>query len=134
MKKLIVNCLASTGLTLITLAVIASLHQAKFLCISSVYQSFVVNIIIYVGLFFMQKFESNYFVIELIIEIGYVLGILIVSGFFFNWYSSMPLWLLILMGIVVYFLSCLINIIKINDEMAFINKQLKYLKTKKNRK
>jgi hypothetical protein len=134
MKKLIVNCLASTSLTLITLAVIASLYQAKFLCISSVYQCFIVNIIIYVGLILVQKFESNYSLIEFMIEIGYVLGILVVSGFFFKWYSSIPLWVLILMGIVVYFLSCLINIIKINDDIAFINKQLKSLKAKKNQK
>jgi len=134
MNKLIVNCLATTGLTLITLAVIASLYQAKFLCVSSVYQCFIVNIIMHVGLILVRKFESNYFVIEFIIEIGYVLGLLIVSGFFFKWYSSTPLWVLILMGIVVYFLGCLLNIMKINDDMAFINKKLEFLKANKNQK
>ena len=134
MKKLIVNCLATTGLTLITLAVIASLYQAKFLCINSIYQCFIVNIIMHVGLILLQKFESNYFVIELTIEIGYVLGLLIVSGFFFKWYSSIPVWVLILMGIMVYLLSCFLNIMKINDDTVFINKQLKLLKAQKNQK
>jgi hypothetical protein len=133
MKKLIINCLATTGLTLIILAMIASLYQAKFLCVSSVYQSFLVNIIIHLGLILVQKFESKYFIIEFIVEIGFILGLLVTFGFLFKWYSSTPLWVVILMGIVIYLLGCLVNIMKINDDISYINKQLKLTKARKNK-
>lgn len=132
LKKLVQNCLATTGLTLVILAVIASLYQAKCLFVSSVYQSLIVNIIIHLGLILLQKYESKYYVIEFIVNIGYVLGILIAFGFLFKWYNSMPLWVVSLMGIVVYLFSCIFSIFKINDDISFINNQLKFHKTNRN--
>lgn len=128
MKKWLNNCFASTGLTLILIAVIASLYHANFICVTTVYQSFLVNILIYIGLYFLQKYESKYLFLEFLIEILYILGILVPFGFLFNWYSSMPLWVVILLGIVVYFIACFINIIKINEDISFINAQIKFLK------
>lgn len=128
MKKWFNNCLASTGLTLVLLAVIATLYHANFICVTTIYQSFLVNILIYIGLNFLQKFESKYLFLEFLIEILYILGILVPFGFLFSWYSSMPIWVVILLGIVVYFIACLINIIKIKEDISFINAQIKFLK------
>jgi hypothetical protein len=125
--------MATTGLTLIILALIASLYQAKFLFVSSVYQSFIVNILIHFGLILVQKFESKYFIIEFIFEIGFILGLLVAFGFLFKWYSSTPLWVVILMGIVIYLLGCLVNIIKIKDDISYINKQLELTNARKNK-
>lgn len=132
MKNIIRNCLATTGLTLVILAAIAWIYHANFLCINTVFQSFIVNIIIHVGLILFQKLETKYFIIELFIEIGYVLAVLAISGFLFGWYSSTPLWVLILMGISIYFISCFINIMRINEDLQFINNHLKLLKQSKN--
>jgi hypothetical protein len=132
MKNIIRNCLATTGLTLVILAAIASIYQAKFLCINTVYQAFIVNIIIQVGLVLLQKLENKYFIFEIFLEIGYVLVVLAISGFLFGWYSSIPLWVLILMGITIYAISCVINIMRINEDLEFINNHLKLLKQSKN--
>lgn len=129
MKKWLNNCFASTGLTLILIAVIASLYHANFICVTTVYQSFLVNILIYIGLYFLQKYESKYLFLEFLIDILYILGILVPFGFLFHWYSSMPLWVVILLGIVVYLIACFINIIKINEDISFINTQLNLLKS-----
>ncbi len=125
MQKFIKNTLATTGLTLIVLAIIATIFKAEWLLIDSIYQSFLANIIIQVGLIFVHKFESKYFIIEIFLEIGYVLSVLILAGFLFDWYGSTPVWIVILMGVGIYFIGYFINVLKINDDIAFINKQLK---------
>lgn len=125
MKKMISNCFTTTGLTLITLTMVASLYQASFLCLSSIYQILLVNILIHVGLIFVRKIESKYFVIEVAIEIGYVMVILLAFGFIFKWFTNPPLWVVVLIGIAVYIIGCLINIFQIKDDISFINDQLK---------
>lgn len=128
MKNLIKNILATTGLTLITLAIIATIYRAELLCISSVYQSLLVNILIHLGLLLVQKMESTYYFIEILCQVSYVLLILIPAGYLFDWYGSAPLWVIVIMGIVVYAFSCFVNIFRVNNNVAMINKQLKQLK------
>ncbi|MBU5425985.1 DUF3021 family protein [Tissierella pigra] len=125
MRKIITNIFAATGLTLIILAVIASLYGGEFLFISSVYQALAVNLIIALGLNIIQNIESKYFIIEVFRDVTFTLCILIFAGYLFNWYSSTPILVVIIMGLVIYVISYLINIIKINDDIAFINNRLK---------
>ncbi len=132
MKNGIKNCLATTGMSLILLSIIGTLYNARFLYIYSVYQGFAANIIIHLGLTVLKRFESKYFIIEILLEIGYVLIVLIIAGFLFGWYSSTPIWILVLMGITVYFIGSLIDIFRIRNDVKFINQQLKLRKEQSN--
>lgn len=125
MQKLVKNTLATTGLTLITLAFTASFFKAECLYIRSVYECLLVNIVIQIGMIFLQKIESKYFMVEVLIQNGFILLILILSGFLFHWYNSTPIWVIVLMGIVIHFISSFINLFRINEDIAYINKQLK---------
>ncbi|NLL70653.1 MAG: hypothetical protein GX238_05910 [Epulopiscium sp.] len=129
MKKLLTKILATTGLTLITLATIASLCGGKFLFISSVYQSLAVNVIIYLGLNIIQNIESEYFIIDVFRDVTFILFIL-TAGYLFDWYKSTPLWVVIIMSVIIYVISCFINIVKVTDDIAFINNQLEINKKK----
>lgn len=124
MKNIVKNCLATTGLSLVLLAIVATLYHARFLFIMSVYQTLLANIIIHLGLILLQRFESKYFMVEIAVEIGYVLVVLILSGHFFGWYSSTPLWVLIVLGIAVYFIGCFIGIFRMHTDVEHINLQL----------
>lgn len=128
MKNLIKNILATTGLTLITLSIIGTTYRAEFLCISSVYQSLLVNIIIHLGLLLVQKMESTYYFIEILLQVFYVLLVLIPAGYLFEWYGSVPPWIIVFMGILIYVFSCFLNIFRVNYNVAVINKQLINLK------
>lgn len=128
MKNLIKNILATTGLTLITLSIIGTIYRAEFLCINSVYQSLLVNIIIHLGLLLVQKMESTYYFIEILLQVFYVLLVLIPAGYLFDWYGSAPLWIIAIMGILIYVFSCFLNIFKVNYNVAVINNQLINLK------
>ncbi len=124
MKKLFVNCLSTTALTLLTLAVIAFSQQAQCIFVVTVFQAFFANALIHIGLYFVGKIESRYFLMELLWEVGYVLVVLTGCGYLFNWYSSTPLWMVILMGIVIYAIGCFINIMRIRDDISEINHEL----------
>lgn len=125
MKKKILNCLATTGLSILLLSIAATAYNASFLCVDTVFQIFLANIIIHGGLMFGKGLECTYFYIEILAEIGYVLLVLILLGCLFDWYSSTPLWLLILMGTLVYLAGCLISIFHVREDVDYINNQLK---------
>lgn len=125
MKKITVNILCSTGITLIVLAAIGTMFGAKFLFISSVFQSFIANILIHIGLLFTRRWESSYPILEFTLDIGYTTGIVLISGFAFNWYSSTPMWILLTMSAVVYFVGVLLNTIRMRQDISEINELLK---------
>lgn len=129
-RKLIVNILCCTGITLIVLGAVASLFGGRFLFISSVFQSLTTNIVICTGLSFTQKFESQYAVLEYTLDIGYTVMVVLVSGFIFNWYSSIPIWILIGMSVLVYVIGMCLNIFRLQKDVEEINKLLKQLNCK----
>lgn len=124
MKSKITLCLATTGLALIFLTLVASLYHGHFLCLSTVYEIFLSNIIIHLGLTLLEHFESPYYLVEILIEVGYILVILILFGFTFNWFSSIPIGVLILIGIATYIIGCFIDIFRTTSTLSMINKQL----------
>lgn len=125
MKRSITNCLATTGLSLTLLALVAILYHASLLCIETIFQILGANILIHAGLSQLKFFESRYFIVEIIVETGYVLVVLMIFGALFGWYGSTPPWMLALMGVTVYLIGGLIDIFRVNKDIAIINRQLK---------
>lgn len=133
MKNKLKICFATTGLSLLLLTVVATLYHAQFLCLTTVYQVFLANVLIHIGLTLLERFESPYFLLEILLEVGYILIVLIIFSFLFDWYSSTPLWILILLGITVYFIGSLIDVFRLSNNLTFINNQLKLFKNQINK-
>lgn len=125
MKKIAVNILCTTGMTLIILAMIAAICGAKYLFISSVFRSFLANIIIHVGLLLIHKFESKYAALEMAVDIGYTAAVVILCGAIFHWYSSTPIWILFLMVVVIYGIAVLLSTVRIQHDIEEINELLR---------
>lgn len=125
MKTFIKNTLATTGLSLIALAVIAKLSNANYLFLSSVFETLLANILIHVGLILIRKIECKFFIIESLAEASYILLVVIVCGYFFGWYSSTPPWILTMMSLIIYIAGCTVGVLRINDDLREINKELK---------
>ena len=121
MKKISVNILCSTAITLILLALLGTFSGAQFLLIKSVYQSFLVNIIIHIGLFFTHKFESSYAVLEWTLDLGYAIAVVVIFGAIFNWYSSTPIGVLVVMTILIYFAGIFLSAVEMHKEIKEIN-------------
>lgn len=132
MRTKIISIMATTGITIVALAIIGTFSGAKYICISSIYQSFVANIIIHLGYFFTHKIESEYAILEVSIDIIYTIIVLIVFGYTFDWFISTPIWILLIMSIVVYIIGLLLNILRIHEEIEPINRLLQQRNNKMN--
>ncbi len=132
MKTLAKNTLATTGITLVVLATIATAYGGSVIFISSIFQSLFVNILINFGLVAVNKIESKYYFLEILYKVIYVLMVLIPSGYIFGWYSTTPLWIVILMGVGIYAVGCLMSIFKVSNDVAAINSRIQVLKSQNN--
>lgn len=121
MKKMLVRILCSTGITLIVLAFVGMISGARFLCISSVFESFAANIVIHFGFLFTRRFESSYTILEYMIDLGYIIGILLVFGAIFDWFNSTPIWMLVIIAAVVYTIGIILSIIRMRQDIEEIN-------------
>lgn len=127
LKNKIKSCLITTSLSLLVLTIVASLYQGHFLCLSTIYEVFLANILIHLGLTALEHFESTYFLMEDFLTISYILFILILLGFIFNWYQSISIWMLMCIGVIVYILGSLIDTFRVHVSLNQINHQLKEL-------
>lgn len=125
MKKMAVNILCSTALTLLVLAAFGTMFGATVLFISGVFQSLIANIVIHIGLLLTHKFESKYAVLEYTLDIVYTIAVVLIFGFVFNWYSSTPVWMLVTMSVLIYLAGMLLSTIQMRQDISEINKLLK---------
>ena len=121
MKKQCVNVFATTGLSLIVISIVALMYKAEFLCISTVFEVLGVNVFIHLGLFMANKIEYKYWLAELMAGSFMVISALVIFGFLLNWFSYVPIWVLVIMGIAVYFLSSFLNLFRMRQKAKEIN-------------
>jgi len=132
MRKLIINIMATTGITLVMLAIIGTLYGASLIAIRSIFESFAANVVIHLGLFLTRKIESKYVLLEAALDIGYIIVVAISFGAVFNWFSSTPIWVLVIMAVVIYFAGVLLSMIRIREEINTINRLLQKRNTQPN--
>lgn len=125
MRKMTVNILCSTALTLLVLAAFGTMFGATVLFINGVFQSLIANIVIHIGLLLTHKFESKYAILEYTLDIVYTIAVVLIFGFVFNWYSSTPAWMLVSMSVLIYFTGMLLSTIQMRQDISEINKLLK---------
>lgn len=128
MKKGLINIFATTGLSLVLLSIIATLYDAEFLCIETVFQVFLLNIVVHLILLLMYKIEIKYLVIEIAIEVVLTVALSLLFATIFNWYTSTPLLVLVLMSIAIYVISIILNILHMKQEADEINKLIQIIK------
>lgn len=121
MKKFVINVLATTGLSLILLSIIALFYQAEYLCLQTVFQVFAANTVLHFGFLLLHKLEMNRLLIETFSGIAMIIILLIVCSFLFDWFSSTPVWVLIPMGFVIYIVSVVLDLISMRQDAREIN-------------
>ena len=125
MKKNIVNILATTGISLLLLSFVALAYHAKCIYLGTVFQVFIVNAISHLGIFFSHKIELKNIYIETILEIIFIIGELFVFGRLFNWFTSISIGLLVIMGVMIYIVSLFLNLLQMKQEAKEINLLIK---------
>ena len=121
MKKMILNIMATTGITLVILALVATCYGGTVIFISAVFQALVLNITIYVGIYLLNRFEYRYPILETGLKLIYVLALVLTSGWIFEWYNNLSSLVLVLMTIIIFGLCVCLDTISLIDEVKVIN-------------
>ncbi|MCL2528652.1 MAG: hypothetical protein FWE42_09575 [Defluviitaleaceae bacterium] len=133
MKKVIINILVTTALSIVILAVIVRIIHVGYdlYFTTAVFQMFAANIVIHLGLLVTRKFESKYFALEVLLDVTYTAAVIISFGFALGWLVVTPVYLLAAMALLIYVISLLLNISRVRNETNDINNLIKIRDKKK---
>jgi hypothetical protein len=124
-KKTIVNIMTSTGMALILLALFVALIGARAITVRTFFEILGANTVINMGLLLTHKFESDYAALEFLLDISCIIAVLIASGFLFDWFSTIPVWYLIIMAVAIYLFAFVTNIVRMRNDAKAINDLLR---------
>lgn len=125
MKKFIVNIFATTGISFILLSIIALFFHAKCIYLQTIFQVLGINIIVHFGLILLSKLEVKHTIIEIALDIALIIIMLFVFGSVFHWFTSTPVWILVIMGFTIYIVSVILNLLCMKQEAQEINALIK---------
>jgi len=123
-KSIITNTMFVTGAALVILAVFSLLLNVEIHFVPTVFEIFAANILIILGLFLRWKLEIRNIILEYLVDISYIILVLVIFGLIFDWYSAIPVWLLVAMAVVIYIFAMIISVTKINKDAKELNKLL----------
>lgn len=125
MRKLFVNILATTAMSLLCLAAFAGLSKASFLQISTVFQVFGVNLLIHLFLKLARFWEFSIPYLSFLLDLFLVTLILVLSAHWLDWYRSTPSPILVGIGIITYAAALLLDIFYLQREAMELNRLIK---------
>jgi len=123
-KKIINDIMFVTGMALVILTVFSLLFSVEISFVPTIFEVFAANIVIILGLYLRGKFEIRNIVLEYLVDISYIVAVLVVFGLIFNWYSAIPVWLLIAMAVVIYIFAMIFTAAKLKRDAEELNKLL----------
>ena len=121
MKKIILNILATTGISLVELSLVATCYDATLICIDTVFQVLGINVIIYIGLYLMDFVEYRYPILETGLKLAYVIILVLFGGWIWGWYRNLPGVVLILMTIGIFVVCVCLDTVSLLSEVKSIN-------------
>jgi len=123
-KSIINYIMFVTGAALIILAVFSLLFKVEISFVPTIFEIFAANIVIILGLSIRMKFEIRNLILEYLVDISYIIAVLIVFGLIFNWYSAIPVWLIVAMAVVIYIFAMIFTVTKLKKDAEELNKLL----------
>jgi len=124
-KSIINYIMFVTGAALVILAVFSLLFNVEIGFVPTIFEIFAANIVIIIGLYLRGKFEIHNLIFEYFIDISYIIAVLIVFGLIFDWYSAIPVWLLVVMAVVIYIFAMIFTVTKLKKDSEELNKLLR---------
>ncbi len=121
MKKMVLNIMATTGITLVMLALVALCYGGTVLFISAVFQALGLNVVIYAGIYLLNRFEYRYPVLETGLKLVYVLTLVLACGWIFGWYENLSGAVLTLMTVIIFGICMFLDTLSLREEVKEIN-------------
>jgi len=130
MKRTIENIMTTTGSVLILLAIFTVIFGGTYIYARTFFEILGANTVIHLGLLLTRKFESRYVIFEFLLDITYTIAVLVVFGLIFDWYSSVPVWVLVIMAVVIYMFGFLIETVRTHKDAKEMDELLQKRKEK----
>ncbi len=105
-----------TGAALVILAAFSLFFNVEIPFVPYIFEIFAANIVIILGLYLRGRFEIRNFILEYLVDISYIIAVLVVFGLIFDWYSAIPVWLLVVMAVVIYVFAMIFTVTKIRKD------------------
>jgi hypothetical protein len=124
MKKMISNILATTGIVLLVLSVVALCYGGTVIFINTVFQILTVNTVVYLGLYLLELLEFRYPILETGVKLLYILGIVLLTGWLLGWYEFVSVAVLGIMTVIVMIVCVCLDTLNLRTEVKEINELL----------
>jgi len=121
MKNTITRILFTTCAAILFLAVYMLIIGNEDIDIITIFQIFAANIIINIGIYFRYKIEIRKFILEFLVDVSYIIIVLLIFGYIFDWHSYVPVWYLAMMASVIYIIAVVTTVVKIKNDTKEIN-------------
>ena len=121
MKKVLLNIMATTGISLVVLSLVATWYDGSLICIDTIFQVLGLNVVIYIGLYFMEFMEYRFAILETALKLTYIIALVLVTGLIWEWYNNLPVAVLVLMTIGIFVACVCLDAISLISEVKSIN-------------
>ncbi len=131
-KRLLTNTLATTALSIFLMSIIAIIKGFTLMTLVAPFQILLVNFLAHIGFVLFDKINMKYKIINYTIMFVYLMGIILGFGFLFDWFVVNEIWIVCVVGAVVFIFAIVMDIIKISRDAKEINASLDKLRNRKN--
>jgi len=124
MKKIISNILATTGIVLLVLSIVALCYGGTAIFINTVFQILAVNTVVYLGLYLIDFLELRYPILETEVKLVFIFGIVLLTGWLLGWYEFVSVAVLGIMTVIVMIVCVCLDMLSLRTEVKEINELL----------
>jgi len=130
LKRSVIYVFASTGAVLFFLTIFIMFRDNKTINAETILEIIGANIVITIGLYFTNRIELRYAILEFLLDIGFMTAVIALSGLILNWYNLIPVWVPLVIVPIIYILFYLLDIVRVRKDIKEINKLLQKMKEK----
>lgn len=131
-KHLLINTLATTALSIFLMCIVAIIKGFTLMAIAVPFQILLANLLAHIGFIVFDKINMKYRIINYAVMLVYLIGVILGFGFLFDWFAVNEIWIVCVVGVIVFVLAIVMDIIKINRDAKEINASLDRLRNRIN--
>lgn len=130
-KRVIVNVLATTALSIFLMCLVAIIKGFTLMGIFVPFEILLVNLLAHIGFILFDKINMKHKMLNYIGMLLYLLGIIVGFGYLFEWFVVNEIWVVCIVGVAVFIIALVIDIVKLNRDASEINSKLQELQKRK---
>ncbi len=132
MKNFIKQCLLIFSLIIIVAFLVPALVSNTWDDFIVILEFLLVTVVARLGLLLINKYLNGHRYVEIGLELAMLLTVVFAFGWVFKWYTLEYIWIIPAMVIPAYLIGNVLDIIKMRQDVAYINQQIQFRKKRLN--